>query len=376
MTIEIILAYLMISLASLSALMITINWPFLRKTPKSTQGSKPKVSVLIPARNEADNIADALDSVLANTHVDLEVIVLDDDSQDDTAAILKHYSKQDQRVRFYKAPALPAGYNGKQHACAVLSTYATQDWLLFIDADVRLSPDAIYRTVSYARQHQQQLVSGFPRQKTTTWLEKIFIPLMHFLFMGYLPLLGMKLTKMTGFGAGCGQFILFDHQAYKATGGHHAIVKCMHDGLALPRLFREQGYRTDVADITDICICHMYDNWQDLWNGFSKNATEGMAKPVALPVWTLLLFGGHVLPFLLLPAAWLASLPVLTFTCLLAILLCYVQRLTLAVRFRHSIASIIWHPVAVMILLSIQWVALINARKGKPASWRDRAYPN
>ena len=373
------LAYTVISLAVLSAVMISLNWPFLRKTPKKRlplNSQTESVSVLIPARNEAENIAQALDCVLANQGVELEVIVLDDDSTDTTAEIIQNYATQDNRVHYIKAPALPAGFNGKQHACAVLATQAQYPWLLFIDADVHITADAIVRTVIYAKQHNQQLVSGFPKQKTTTWLEKIFIPLMHFLFMGYLPLIGMKLTKMAGFGAGCGQFLFFDRQAYETTGGHQAIIQCMHDGLALPRLFRKQGYRTDVADITDICECHMYDNWQDLWNGFSKNATEGMAKPIALPIWTLLLFGGHVLPYILLPVSLIGSLPVLSFVSGLAIFICYVQRLTLAIRFQHALSSILWHPVAILLLLVIQWVALFNAYQGKSASWRDRAYPH
>ncbi|MFX7265344.1 hypothetical protein ABTI85_19930, partial [Acinetobacter baumannii] len=92
-------------------------------------------------------------------------------------------------------------------------------------------------------------------------------------------------------------------EAYAATGGHGAIRTSLHDGVRLPRLLRERGYRTDLVAGHALAACRMYRDFAQSWAGFSKNAHEGMATPAALPVWTVLLFGGHVLPWLVLAVA-------------------------------------------------------------------------
>ena len=123
------------------------------------------------------------------------------------------------------------------------------------------------------------LVSGFPRQLTGSPLEWLLIPLIHFVLLGFLPLARMRKTTDPAFAAGCGQFFLCDREAYFKTGGHSGIKLTMHDGLRLPRLFREHGYRTDLADLTPLASVRMYTNTRDTWQGLAKNATEGIAAP-------------------------------------------------------------------------------------------------
>jgi hypothetical protein len=121
----------------------------------------------------------------------------------------------------------------------------------------------------------------------------------------------------------------------------------------------------------------MYRGGDEVWAGFSKNATEGMATPAALPLWTLLLFGGHVLPWLLLAAATISAVPDrAVLTAGLAALAGLLLRLILAIRFKQSIAGALLHPLGILVLLAIQWSALLRARRGRPALWRGRAYPS
>jgi hypothetical protein len=118
----------------------------------------------------------------------------------------------------------------------------------------------------------------------------------------------------------------------------------------------------------------MYRSGREVWHGLAKNATEGMAKPVALPVWTLLLGGGHVLPFLVLPVAlavgaWSAvAATVLAGACI------YGTRLALTLRFRQSWLGALLHPLGIALLLILQWTALLAKLRGRPAVWRDRVY--
>ena len=258
------------------------------------------VSVLIPARNEERAIAAAVESVLASRDVVLEVIVLDDHSEDGTARAVAELSRRDPRVRLATAPPLPAGWCGKQHACQNLAQLARYPLLCFIDADVRLAPAALARIAAFVQQSGASLVSGFPRQDTGSFLEGLLLPFMHFLLLAYLPIERMRRDVKPAFGAGCGQVFMADRAAYLRAGGHAAIASSLHDGLALPKAFRRAGLKTDLCDIAGLARCRMYFNSRDVWRGLTKNAVEGMAAPTRIVPFTVLLAGGHVLPVVLL----------------------------------------------------------------------------
>ena len=329
----------------------------------------PKVSVLIPARDEEANIGPALASVLASTGAEIEVVVLDDGSTDQTADIVHAIAARDPRVRLIPGAPLPPGWVGKQHACWQLSLAARHPLLVFLDADVRLEPGAVARLAAFAE--GLGLVSGFPRQVTETLGEKIAIPQILVVLLGYLPLRMARLAPTDPrFAAAIGQVLLVTRPAYDASGGHAAIRATIHDGLRLARAVRAAGFGTDLCDLTGLATCRMYSNWRDLWAGFSKNAREGMATPRALPVWTLLLGGGHVLPFLLLPFAggaafWLAAL---------AATLVWLAAGATAARTRASWLSVLLHPLGVLVTLAIQWNALLAGPRRRPAVWRGRSY--
>ena len=206
-------------------------------------------------------------------------------------------------MRLERAPALPAGWNGKQHACWSLAHVAKGEVLCFVDADVRLKPDAVSRMAGFLSKGNNALVSGFPRQVTETWLEWLLLPLIHFVLLGFLPMTQMRNGTDPSFAAGCGQFMMVRREAYFACGGHAEIRATMHDGLLLPRLFRQHGYRTDLADLTELATCRMYRNARQVWSGLAKNATEGIANPVRIGPISVLLVMGQVLPFCF--AAWM-----------------------------------------------------------------------
>ena len=340
----------------------------LRQLATPAPAARPQaVSVLIPARNEAANIGAAVAAVLANGAIALELLVLDDGSTDGTAAILAGIA--DPRLRVISGPALPAGWSGKQHACAVLAQAAQHDLLVFTDADVRLAPDALVRMAGFMERHPTVgLASGFPRQIVRTWSEQLLLPLIHFLLVGFLPIAAMRRSLSTALGAGCGQLFIARRDAYAKAGGHAAIRASLHDGLTLPRAFRRAGQMTDLFDATALASCRMYGSAAELWAGLGKNATEGMARPVALVVWTVILFGGQVLPLVLMLAA--PSTPAMA-----ALVLGIGLRLVLAGRFRQPDVSAVLHPIGILALLTIQWVALLRRAGGKPSLWRGRAYP-
>ena len=356
-----------LGLAALPLAVALVNLHRLRPPPAArVRGTR--VSVLIPARDEAANIGAAVDCVLANRDVTIELLVLDDGSSDATPTILA--AIDDPRLSVLPGGgALPSGWSGKQYACARLGSRAAHDLLVFVDADVRLAPDALSRLVGYMQAHPElALASGIPRQITGSWSERLLLPLIHLLLLGYRPDALDRSRTDPRFAAGCGQLFIARADAYRAMGGHATIRASLHDGLTLPRAFRRHGLRTGLFDATDLASCRMYDNARDLREGLTKNATEGMATARALPVWTLLLGGGHVLPPLLMLLA--PSLPAAA-----AVACGTTLRLLLARRFRQSLRSAALHPLGVLALLTLQWSALLRAGAGKPATWRGRTYP-
>ena len=340
-------------------------------------GGKPirplAVSVLIPARNEEASIRAAVGSVLASRGVKLELLVLDDASADRTGALVEEMAAQDSRVHLHDAPLLPPGWNGKQHACAALARLARHEILCFLDADVRLRPEALARLAGEMERSRNDLLSGFPEEETGTWLEKLLIPFIHFVLLCYLPLPFARVRpRSPGFAAGCGQIMLVRKRAYELAGGHGAIRETMHDGLLLPRLFRAHGFRTGLYDFTSLARCRMYRNAAEVWRGLGKNATEGRAAPRRIVPFSALLLFGQVLPLVwLLDALWERS-PLLWPA--LAVGSGYCIRFLSAWRFRQSWWSALLHPAGVVVLLVHQWWSLGRKLRGRQTVWKQRAY--
>ncbi len=364
------------ALALLPAGLFMRNLPLFRRLQSATSvGNTPQFSVLIPARDEESAIGGAIDCILANDYANFELVVLDDHSTDQTATIVQERASRDGRVRIIHGNPLPEGWNGKQHACWQLANVAKGDWLVFLDADVRLSKDALSRVASELAFNERDLISGFPKQVTITFGEQLLIPMMHVILLGYLPLDQMRASSKPEFGAGCGQLFITRRSSYFACGGHSGIRQSRHDGLKLPRLFRHHGLSTDVFDGTDIASCRMYHSTRQVIAGLLKNADEGIAQPKLIGLFSILLIGGHVLPVFTLAHALYHRWPwLLTAALLLATVLSYVPRMAAANRFQQSILGAMLHPLAVAAFVGVQWWAFTRKQLGlKPIAWRGRS---
>ncbi|MEP6821438.1 MAG: glycosyltransferase family 2 protein [Chthoniobacterales bacterium] len=341
----------------------------LRYRPLPPQGaSLLACSVLIPARNEAANIANALKSVLDSENIEFEVIVLDDQSQDATSNIVNEFAAVDLRVRLETAQPLPADWIGKNSACHQLAGFARYPLLVFMDADVRVSrPESLARLAQFAEKNGSALISGVPREETAGLLEKMIVPLIHFVLLGFLPLGRMRSTTDPRFAAACGQILAVRRVAYEQTGGHAAIANRIHDAVALARHFRSHGLTTDLFDATDTFHCRMYHRASEVWNGFSKNAHEGLGSGQLIVPATLLLLGGQVLPLILLALTPSA----LTLIASVAVLL---PRLIAVCRFRQSLLGALLHPLGICLLVAIQWDAFFRSLRKRPAVWKGRSY--
>ena len=353
-------------------------------------GSGPLVSLCIPARNEAANLEACVRGVLAcegplraalgmrggEANV-LEVLVYDDQSTDETPAILSRLVREDPRVRAVRVELLPDGWNGKQHACWRMAHSAKGLWLGFTDADVRFEPATFAAALRQARATRSALISGFPRQQTGTLSESIIVPMIFFILFSYLPFVKMRRSNDASASAGCGQFLLVRRDAYDAAGGHNAFKNSMHDGIKLPRNVRRAGFHSDLVDATDLLGCRMYRGWSQTWRGFAKNAYEGLGSPALLVVLTAMHALGHVFPWVAL--AWLGTerlrggpvdwrlLAVAAGACGVQL----IQRIVLAQRLRTSLVGAVLHPIGVVLMTCIQWHSYWLHLTGR-RSWRGR----
>ena len=353
-------------LAAIQALLFLRNLSLYARLPQP--GEVRACSVLIPARNEEANIAAAIKSALHSGGLDLEVVVLDDGSTDRTAEIVREIAQTDPRVRLEIALPLPAGWCGKNFACHQLAALARHPLLIFMDADVRVSrSDSLARLVAFVELNGAALVSGVPREETGGLMEKLIIPLIHFVLLGFLPLQRMRAGTDPRFAAGCGQILAVRRDAYERSGGHSAIPDRIHDAVALTRNFRAHGFATDLFDATDTFHCRMYRRAAEVWHGFAKNAHEGLATPRLIVPATFLLLGGQVLPLVLLAIAPSAL-------ALLATVAAFLPRLIGVVRFRQSLLGALLHPLGICALVAIQWFAFIRSLRKQPAVWKGRSY--
>lgn len=361
--------------ALMPALLFRRNLALYAPPPAAAGAPLPAISVLIPARDEENSIRGAVETALASRGVELEVIVLDDHSADRTAAIVREIAARDPRVRLETAPPLPAGWNGKVHACAVLARLARHPLLLFLDADVRLAPDGAARAAAFLAASGADLASGVPRQETVTFLERLLIPLIHFVLLGFLPVARMRRSHHPAYGVGCGQLFLARREAYEKAGGHAAIHGSIHDGVDLPRAFRQAGFATDLFDATDTASCRMYHNAGEVWRGLGKNATQGLAAPGKIVPATVLLLAGQVMPPVLLGLALAGLVPAaVLLPAGLGTAAAWWPRLAAVRRFRQPLDGALLHPLAIGVFLVLQWVSLGGKLLGRPARWKGRAY--
>lgn len=370
------LAVTALVLAALPALLTIANLRVFHRVP-AAGADRRTVSVLVPARNEAAAIERLVGDVLASEGVDLELVILDDDSTDGTGAIVERLARADSRVRLVAGKPLPAGWCGKQHACWQLAAAARHDILVFLDTDVSPTADAIARSVAFLERSGAALVSGFPLQKTGSFLEWLLLPLIHFVLLGFLPLARSRTDNTPGMAAGCGQLFITRKADYDRAGGHAAIRGSLHDGIKLPRAYRRAGLRTDIFDATDIATCRMYSRSIDVWKGLAKNATEGIGAPATIVPFTLLLAGGQILPFVLvglgLAMRWQGWPTWAIAAACLGAALAWLPRLLAAARFGQSFSSAVFHPLGVLVFLAIQWFALVRRLLGLKTSWRGRS---
>ncbi|NOY97990.1 MAG: glycosyltransferase [Chloroflexi bacterium] len=269
------------------------------------QTDLPLISIIVPARNEERNICRCVDGLLAQTYPNLEIIILDDRSTDATPRILDELSARAPQLRVLHGAELPPGWAGKPHALAQAAAAARGDWLLFVDADTFLAPEAVVSTYLAAREHGADLFTILTRQEMVTFWERTVLPLvLTALSVGFSP------RKVNDPGRrdaiANGQFILIKRDVYAAIGGHAAVRDSIVDDKDLAELVKGAGYRLVLADGRSAASTRMYTSLPEMWEGWTKNIYLGLKDTPSLLM--LGVFGAFLaLAAALLLPFWLAG---------------------------------------------------------------------
>lgn len=283
--------------------------PSLDHESPTDKGDAPKVSVVIPARNEGANIAACVQSILMSRYPAFEVIVVDDHSLDDTLAIARVMAGFDHRVTALEAPPLPDGWFGKQWACNRGADQASGEILCFTDADTRHGLDLMNRSVHRLRSRSLDFVSVLGRQVMLTFWERLIQPqVFAMLSMRFGGAREVNQSPRAIDKLANGQYMLLTRAAYDEVGGHAAVRETVAEDLALAQRLFEHGKRTELVEGRKYLSTRMYTSFGTLVRGWMKNIYAGGVR--AAPFGST---GRALLPLVLLagPVASLAPIVVL-----------------------------------------------------------------
>ncbi|HCY75462.1 MAG TPA: glycosyl transferase family 2 [Ignavibacteriales bacterium] len=354
---------LLISLSVFSVISIynLFTAPVLKRVSQPSD-NRNFVSVLIPARNEEKNIEKCLKRVLAQDYQNKEIIVLDDNSTDNTYRLVSSFSTSN--VKALKGKALPTDWFGKNWACHQLAQEAKGEYLLFVDADVELKPEVISSAVYELEKSNAALLSIFPTQIIKSFGEYLIVPLMNWLLLTFLPLRFVYSCSGKAFVAANGQFMLWKKDDYFKIGGHEKVKNKVVEDMELSRLTKQNKLKIKTMLGGKLVFCRMYESFNQAYNGFTKNFFAGfLLPPFSFLVIILFLLIAFVLPFLFLMP------PVYSFI-LIALIL--ITRISVSIVSNQNLfINVLLHPVQMLFMFWIGINSLIKF-KTKKIVWKQR----
>lgn len=343
---------------------------FLKDLPPLS-GPLPRVSIVIPARNEERNLEEALRSVLALDYDNLEIDVVDDRSTDRTGEILDRMAAADSRLRVVHVRELPPGWLGKNHALWLGAEKATGEFLLFTDADVVMEPSTLRRAVGAMTADGLDHLTAAPSIDRPSVPFEMFIGTFALFFALFVKPWKVK-DPQSSAHVGIGAFNLVRVAAYRASGGHRAIAMRPDDDLKLGKLLKKNGGRPEFVFARGLVRVEWYSSVRELVQGLMKNAFSG----VDYRVWVVVLSTVFQLTFLVWPflGIFLTSGPTRWLnlaSALVLVGLCWINAPLAGVRRWHGIGF----PLATLLFLYILWRATILTLWNRGIVWRGTRYP-
>ena len=352
-----------------------------KDTVYSMPDEQPLVSVLIPARNEEDNIEKCINSFLNQTYKNYEILVLDDNSTDNTYKIVETLAKQNPgKIRLFSGKPLPPDWRGKSFAMQQLLDYAKGEYYLFTDADTIHTKKSISLMMSNILKHDADLVSGYIGQRTESFGEKITIPLIYLLTGLVIPLWMNQKTKISVFSSAIGQFIGVKAKSFKSIGGYKKIKGYTTEDIYLAREMKKAGFKTVFVDFKEAATCRMYTTYEESVRGISKNIFDFLGKnsivmvSIILAIFFFLVISAPlcIIQFFEIRLHNVTYLDTFTLSLTLNIILSCLSWIMIFATRKLPIYIAFIYPVVHLNLLYIAFISWIRSEQGKGYVWKGR----
>ena len=345
------------------------------KVPAGESG--PLVSILVPARNESRSIARCVEALARQDYPRCEILVLDDQSEDETASIVEQLTRRYANVRLLHGQPLPSNWHGKAFACAQLAEAAAGQWLLFVDADTTLEPQCVQVALSQAEEQRADLLTMMPKIVAGTLGESLLLPIIPLTFVAFLPLGLVTGHPSPVFAGALGPFLLFRRDVYWRIGGHSAVRTDIVEDMQLSRVVKQHGGRVVWIDGTSLMSVRMYHGFEEAWRGLAKSAFAAINYSLpglllGLPLCVALFFAPYV--FL---GAWLinhATAGILLWLPLVQIVFLWTSHLLLMRRFHLPPVTMLLQAGTILAILVTTLYSAAQTELGNGVVWKGRTY--
>jgi cellulose synthase/poly-beta-1,6-N-acetylglucosamine synthase-like glycosyltransferase len=327
------------------------------RTPKRTSDLLESVGVIVPMRNEAKNV-EGLVATLAAQEGSSHFYLLDDNSEDQTFELLQRFAGADSRFTVIKGAALDDKWIGKTWALQQLFEASKEDVLVSIDADVRLSNNAINKAVTTMHGARLDFVSPYPRQIAQSFAERLIQPLLQWSWLTTVPLRYAESSGQKSMAVANGQFFVVRRSALISIGGYQTVKHAVIDDVFLARELIKSGSSGTVINGSDIAETHMYSSWNEIEAGYGKSLSKAFGSIVGAIFVVAFLFITSIAPLVLgllgNVYGWLGFAAIVG------------TRVLSAIKSRGNLLDSVLHPISVIALIylivysylmrgSIQW---------------------
>jgi len=337
----------------------------------------PLISILIPARNEAENISRCLKSLLKQDYPNMEIIVLDDNSSDGTGKVVEEIAQKDNRVRLVDGAPLEDGWIGKNFASHQLSKHAKGEFFIFTDADTLHFPKTVSSALGALIATKVDALSTYPRQIMVTFAERMTVPIINTALQCFIPFILIKKSKSPLFCTALGQFMMFKRGTYEKIGGYESIKGHLVDDIQISKRVKKEGLKFMVFDGRNTIFCRMYKNLKGVIIGLAKSIYPAFnGNILALFSFTGVLTATLLVPFVLLPlGAFLFDWPAAIIRLMIIqVIIVLAIKTMFAIRYKQRMLDILLAPVSMAIIDALIFLSFFQAKYGEGLSWKGRVY--
>lgn len=369
---------IILAVAFLSTVLVSIAQSNLRNLKRlkilPDEQDAELVSILIPARNEYHNLKQCLDSLIKLDYSNIEILVLNDRSTDQTAELVEDYQKIDKRIQLLQGNDLPDGWIGKHWACHQLSESAKGTIILFMDADTVLANTIVSKAVLAMNKQKSDLLSLVPGRKANCLIEKLTFPFIDWMTLCWLPVKLASSSKSAYLSANFGQFMMFRKEAYISIGGHSYLRENLLDDFELGREIKRNGLKWSLYDGSKDVTTRMYSRSREAFTGLSRSIFPVFDYRISAFILAVAILSSlAILPqlYIINYSLYGTSDQFLIFLSYFSMIMLSLSWLVTCIKFNHNLLTVLIYPIIIFVTISIGIHSVFTNMTGT-TSWKER----